>query len=154
MNLHEIYPFPEEYKNRKRIGRGSGSGWGKTSGKGHKGQKSRSGASIAVGFEGGQMPLARRLPKRGFKNPFRVEYETINIARILEAFEGTTEISLQNIYDRGLAKQNAPVKILGTGEVNTPVTIEAHRFSATAANKIAQAGGTAKTIEPLETKDA
>lgn len=147
MNLHELYPFPEEYKNRKRIGRGSGSGWGKTSGKGHKGQKSRSGASIPAGFEGGQMPLARRLPKRGFKNPFRVEYAAINIGRLLEAFEGKTEISLQDIYERGLVKLGAPVKVLGNGDVASAVTVEAHRFSASAAEKIATAGGTAKTIE-------
>ncbi|MBU1611687.1 MAG: 50S ribosomal protein L15 [Proteobacteria bacterium] len=147
MNLHELFPFPEEYKNRKRIGRGSGSGWGKTSGKGHKGQKARSGASIPAGFEGGQMPLARRLPKRGFKNPFRVEYEAINIGRLLEAFEGKTEISLQDIYDRGLIKVGAPVKVLGNGEVTTAVTVEAHSFSASAADKLAKAGGAAKTIE-------
>ncbi len=147
MNLHELYPFPEEYKNRKRIGRGPGSGWGKTSGKGHKGQKCRSGGSIPAGFEGGQMPLARRLPKRGFKNPFRVEYATVNIGRLLEAFEGKSDISLQDIYDRGLIKLGAPVKILGVGEVSAAITIEAHRFSASAADKIAKAGGTVKTIE-------
>ncbi len=147
MNLHELYPFPEEYKNRKRIGRGPGSGWGKTSGKGHKGQKARSGGSIPAGFEGGQMPLARRLPKRGFKNPFRVEYATVNIGRLLEAFEGKSDISLQDIYDRGLIKLGDPVKILGVGEVSGAITVEAHRFSASAAEKITKAGGTVKTIE-------
>lgn len=152
MNLHELYPFPEEYKNRKRIGRGSGSGWGKTSGKGHKGQKSRSGASIPAGFEGGQMPLARRLPKRGFKNPFRVEYVAINIGRLLEAFEGKNDITLQDIYERGLAKLGSPVKVLGVGEVASAVTVEAHRFSASAAEKISGAGGTVKTIEAAAEK--
>lgn len=150
MKLHELYPFPEQTKDRKRVGRGSGSGWGKTSGKGHKGQKSRSGASIPAWFEGGQMPLMRRLPKRGFKNPFRVEYAAINLGQLLEAFEGKSEITLMDIYERGLCKVGSPVKILGGGEVSTAVTIEAHRFSASAADKIAKAGGTAKSIEVQE----
>ncbi|QJB58157.1 50S ribosomal protein L15 [Pseudodesulfovibrio sp. zrk46] len=147
MRLHELYAFPEEYKNRRRIGRGSGSGWGKTSAKGHKGQNSRSGGGVRPGFEGGQMPLARRLPKRGFKNPFRVEYVAINVGRLIALFEGKDEITLAEIYDRGIAKTGAPVKVLGTGEVEKAVTIEAHRFSASAAEKIAKAGGTAKAIE-------
>jgi len=147
MRLHELYAFPEEYKNRKRIGRGSGSGWGKTSAKGHKGQNSRSGGGVRPGFEGGQMPLARRLPKRGFKNPFRVEYEAVNVGRLLAMFEGKDEITLADIYERGVVKTGAPVKVLGTGEVEKAVTIEAHRFSASAAEKIAKAGGTAKAIE-------
>lgn len=147
MRLHELYPFPEEYKNRKRIGRGSGSGWGKTSGKGHKGQLSRSGGGVRPGFEGGQMPLARRLPKRGFKNPFRAEYTAINIGQLLALFEGQDTITVDDIYARGLAKQGAAVKILGTGEVAKAVTVEAHRFSASAAEKISNAGGTAKALE-------
>ena len=147
MKLHELYPFPEERKNRKRIGRGSGSGWGKTSGKGHKGQLSRSGASVPAGFEGGQMPLARRLPKRGFKNPFREEYAAINVGRLVQAFAGQSEISLQDIYDKGLCKTGMPVKILGGGDIGEAVTVEAHRFSASAAEKIQKAGGTAKALE-------
>ncbi|MBC16366.1 50S ribosomal subunit protein L15 [Pseudodesulfovibrio profundus] len=147
MRLHELYAFPEEYKNRRRIGRGSGSGWGKTSAKGHKGQNSRSGGGVRPGFEGGQMPLARRLPKRGFKNPFRVEYEAVNVGQLISMFEGKDEITLADIYDRGVAKEGAPVKVLGTGEVEKAVTIEAHRFSASAAEKIAKAGGNAKAIE-------
>ncbi|MGE4291893.1 MAG: 50S ribosomal protein L15 [Desulfovibrio sp.] len=150
MKLHDLYPFPEETKQRKRIGRGSGSGWGKTSARGHKGQKSRTGASIPARFEGGQMPLMRRLPKRGFKNPFRVEYAAINLGRLIEAFEGKNEISLEDIYERGLCKLGAPVKILANGEVSSAVTIEAHRFSASAAEKIAKAGGIAKSIEVQE----
>lgn len=150
MKLHELYPFPDQTKDRKRIGRGSGSGWGKTSGKGHKGQKSRSGASIPAWFEGGQMPLMRRLPKRGFKNPFRVEYAAINLGQLLAAFEGKSEITLDDIYERGLCKVGAPVKVLGGGEVSSAVSIEAHRFSASAADKIAKAGGTAKSIEVQE----
>lgn len=150
MKLHDLYPFPEERKQRKRIGRGSGSGWGKTSGRGHKGQKSRTGASIPAWFEGGQMPLSRRLPKRGFKNPFRVEYVAINLGQLLAAFEGKSEITLVDIYERGLCKVGAPVKILAVGEVAAAVSIEAHRFSAAAAEKIAKAGGTAKSIEVQE----
>jgi len=147
MKLHELYAFPEEYKNRKRIGRGSGSGWGKTSGKGHKGQNARSGGGVRPGFEGGQMPLARRLPKRGFKNPFREEYQAVNVGRLMAMFEGKDEITLSDMYERGIVKNNAPVKVLGTGDVAKAVTIEAHRFSASAAEKIAKAGGTAKAIE-------
>ena len=147
MRLHELYAFPEEYKNRKRIGRGSGSGWGKTSGKGHKGQNARSGGGVRPGFEGGQMPLARRLPKRGFKNPFREVYEAVNVGRLLALFEGKDEITLADMYERGIVKDGAPVKILGTGDVDKAVTIEAHRFSASAADKIAKAGGNAKAIE-------
>ncbi len=147
MRLHELYAFPEEYKNRKRIGRGSGSGLGKTSGKGHKGQNSRSGGGVRPGFEGGQMPLARRLPKRGFKNPFREEYAAVNVGRLIALFDGKDEITLADMYDRGVAKDGTPIKVLGVGDVEKAVTIEAHRFSASAADKIAKAGGTAKAIE-------
>ncbi|MBI9110990.1 50S ribosomal protein L15 [Maridesulfovibrio ferrireducens] len=147
MRLHELYPFPEERKNRKRVGRGGGSGMGGTSGKGHKGQNARSGGGVPAWFEGGQMPLARRLPKRGFKNPFREEYVALNIGAILGAFEGKTEITLQDIYDRGLCKKTALVKVLGMGEVSAAITIEAHRFSASATEKITKAGGTATALE-------
>ena len=147
MRLHEIYPFEEERKNRKRVGRGGGSGWGGTSGKGHKGQNARSGGGVPAWFEGGQMPLARRLPKRGFKNPFREEYVALNVGQILGAFEGKTEISLEDFYERGLCKKGALVKVLGMGEVSAAVTIEAHRFSASATEKITKAGGTAKALE-------
>jgi large subunit ribosomal protein L15 len=147
MQLHQVYPFPEERKNRKRVGRGGGSGWGSTSGKGHKGQNARSGGGVPAGFEGGQMPLQRRLPKRGFKNfPFRVRYEVINLGLLATAFEGRTEISIDDIYERGLAKAGCPVKILGDGELSAALTVEAHTFSASAAEKIRKAGGTAKTL--------
>jgi large subunit ribosomal protein L15 len=147
MRLHELYPFPEETKNRKRIGRGSGSGTGKTAGKGHKGQNARAGGGVRPGFEGGQMPLARRLPKRGFKNFFRDEYEVVNLGRLLALFDGKDEITLADMYERGVVKNGAAVKVLATGEVERAVTIEAHRFSASAAEKIAKAGGTAKAVE-------
>jgi len=147
MRLHELYPFPEETKNRKRIGRGSGSGSGKTAGKGHKGQNARAGGGVRPGFEGGQMPLARRLPKRGFKNLFREEYEVVNLGRLLAMFDGKDEITLADMYERGVVKHGAPVKVLATGEIDRAVTIEAHRFSASAADKIAKAGGSAKAVE-------
>lgn len=148
MQLHDLYPFPEERTSRKRVGRGSGSGLGCTAGKGNKGQNARAGGGVRPGFEGGQMPLQRRLPKFGFKNaPFKVSYIALNLDRLLEAFEGQTEISLQDIYDRGLAKRNAPVKILSRGDVKSAVTVEAHKFSSNAAEKIRQAGGVVKALE-------
>lgn len=148
MQMHQLYPFPEERKNRKRLGRGAGSGWGSTSGKGHKGQNARSGGGVPAGFEGGQMPLQRRLPKRGFKNyPFRVRYEVINLGCLAAAFEGKSVISIDDIYDRGLAKAGALVKILGDGDIAAAFTVEAHKFSAAAAEKLAKAGGAAKTID-------
>lgn len=148
MQLHELYPFAEERKTRKRVGRGSGSGLGCTSGKGNKGQNARAGGGVPAGFEGGQMPLQRRLPKRGFKNyPFKVTYEVINLTRLQESFEGKTTISLEDIYSRQLAKFGAPVKILGDGDLTVALTVEAHKFSASAIEKIRKAGGEAKALE-------
>ena len=148
MRLHELYPFDEERASRKRVGRGPGSGHGGTSGRGHKGQKARTGDSAPPGFEGGQMPLQRRLPKRGFKNDlFKVTYAVINLDRLLVVFEGKNSITLDDIYGRGLCKAGAPVKILGDGEVTAAITIEAHRFSSSAAEKIRNAGGEAKALE-------
>jgi large subunit ribosomal protein L15 len=147
MQLHQLYPFAEERKTRKRVGRGSGSGLGKTAGKGHKGQNARAGGGVSAGFEGGQMPLQRRLPKRGFKNhPFRVRYEAINLGALVAAFEGRAAISLDDIYERGLAKAGCPVKILGDGELASAITVEAHKFSASAMEKIRKAGGTAAVL--------
>lgn len=148
MQLHELYPFPEERKSRKRVGRGAGSGLGCTAGKGNKGQNARAGGGVPAGFEGGQMPLQRRLPKRGFKNyPFRVRYDVINLSDLLAAFEGKTAISLADIYERGLASFGSPVKILGNGELAAALTVEAHKFSASALEKIRNAGGEAKALE-------
>ena len=148
MQLHELYPFAEERKTRKRVGRGAGSGLGCTSGKGNKGQNARAGGGVPAGFEGGQMPLQRRLPKRGFKNyPFKVTYEVINLTRLQESFEGKTTISLEDIYSRQLAKFGAPVKILGDGDLTMALTVEAHKFSASAIEKIRKAGGEAKALE-------
>ncbi len=147
MQLHDLYPFPEERKTRKRVGRGSGSGLGCTSGKGNKGQNARAGGGVRPGFEGGQMPLQRRLPKRGFKNfPFKTTYEVINLGRLYAAFEGKKEVLLDDIYDRGLASRGAMVKILSEGEASFALSIEAHKFSAAATEKIKAAGGEAKAL--------
>lgn len=148
MLLNDLYPFPEERKARKRVGRGSGSGLGKTSGKGHKGQNARAGGGVKPGFEGGQMPLARRLPKRGFKNfKFKTVYGPVNLDRLLETFAGQASISVEEIYARGLCPRRLPVKILGDGDVTVAVSVEAHRFSKTAAEKIIQAGGSVTALE-------
>ena len=145
MRLNDLYPFVEERKTRRRVGRGSGSGLGGTSGKGHKGQNARAGGGVRPGFEGGQMPLQRRLPKRGFKNfLIKVSFEVINLDRLQAAFEGKNDISLDDIYERGLCRFGAPVKILGEGEVTSALKVEAHRFSRSAAEKIRSAGGEVK----------
>ncbi|MDR2893414.1 MAG: 50S ribosomal protein L15 [Deltaproteobacteria bacterium] len=147
MQLHDLYPFAEERKDRKRVGRGSGSGWGSSAGKGLKGQNQRSGGGKYAGFEGGQMPLQRRLPKHGFTNIFKITYQVLNLDQLLAAFEGQNDISLEDIYARGLAKSGAPVKILGDGEVKNAVNVEAHKFSAGAKEKIEKAGGSVKALE-------
>ena len=150
MQLHNLFPFPEERKTRRRVGRGSGSGLGCTAGKGHKGQNARAGGGVAPGFEGGQMPLQRRLPKHGFKNaPFKVTYNVINLDRLLEAFEGKSDITLDDIYARGLARMGSPVKILSRGEVKSALKVEAHKFSQSAAEKIRNAGGDVTELEAV-----
>jgi len=144
MKLHELSPAPGSKKNRKRIGRGPGSGTGKTAGKGHKGQRSRSGFSQRFGFEGGQMPLVRRVPKRGFTNIFRVEYTVVNLSR-LEGFEG--DVTPETLAASGFARAGKPVKILGDGEFSTKLNVSAHKFSKSAQAKIEAAGGTYEVIE-------
>lgn len=142
MQLHDLHPFPEERKTRRRVGRGPGSGLGGTSGRGHKGQNARAGGGVRPGFEGGQMPLQRRLPKRGFKNAlFRIVYQAIDLDSLQAAFPGRKTISLDDIYGRGLAHRKELVKILARGEVTTALEVEAHRFSRAAADKIIAAGG-------------
>lgn len=149
MQLHDLYPFPEERKTRRRVGRGTGSGLGGTSGRGHKGQNARSGGGVRPGFEGGQMPLQRRLPKHGFKNAlFKITYDIIDLDSLQEAFPKSTDISLDDIYKRGLAHKNSLVKILGRGEALKAMTVEAHKFSASAKEKIIKAGG--KVVPLLE----
>ncbi|HCU69280.1 MAG TPA: 50S ribosomal protein L15 [Desulfomicrobium sp.] len=147
MNLHELYPFPEERAKVKRIGRGTASGQGGTSGKGHKGQNARAGGGVAPRFEGGQMPLYRRLPKRGFKNPFRVVYQGLNLSTVYAAFADKSEVTIEDLYAAGLVDRNMPVKILGDGEAGKALKITAHKFSKQAVEKITAAGGEAISIE-------
>jgi large subunit ribosomal protein L15 len=144
-NLSNLRAPRKANTGRKRVGRGMGSGMGKTSTRGHKGQGSRSGFSLMRGFEGGQMPLHRRLPKRGFTNIFRTEYAIVNLDRIAEV--GVAEIALEDYTKLGLtSSKRALIKILGSGELKKPVTIQAHKFSKSAAEKIAKAGGKAVVI--------
>jgi len=133
-------------KQRRRIGRGVGSGYHKTAGRGHKGQKSRSGGTIPAWFEGGQMPLQRRLPKRGFKNIFRIEYEIVNVHQLNRFAEGET-VDVDVLRASGLLRsKNAQVKILGNGLLSKKITVKAHKFSGTAREKIVQAGGQAEDV--------
>ena len=142
MNLSNIHAPKKATENRKRVGRGMGSGMGKTSTRGHKGQRSRSGSRMIRGFEGGQMPLHRRLPKRGFTNIFRTEYTVVNLERI--AGLDATEIGLDDYRKLGLASsRKALIKILGSGELTSAKTIHAHKFSKSAIEKIEKAGGKA-----------
>jgi len=148
MNLTNLTPAEGSTKNVKRIGRGQGSGRGGTSTRGHKGQKSRSGYSRKIGFEGGQMPLQRRVPKFGFKNINRVEYKGINVDSIQELVEKdkVKDITLEMLVEKGLASKNDLVKILGRGELKATVNITAHKFSASAKEAIEKAGGTTTEI--------
>jgi len=140
MNLSNLRAPKDANRNKKRVGRGMGSGHGKTSTRGHKGQGSRSGSSMMRGFEGGQMPLHRRLPKRGFTNIFRTEYTVLNLDRLAEL--GETELTFEAFVAKGfLKKRNELLKILGNGEINVALTVHAHKFSKTAQEKIEKAGG-------------
>ncbi len=146
MKLHELAPTPGAKKKRKRIGRGPGSGHGKTATKGHKGLKARSGGGKRPGFEGGQMPLVRRIPKHGFQNPFRIEYTIVNL-KSLTALGSVDPITPQALVDAGLIKRTRrPVKVLGQGELGRAVVIQAHKFSQSAVAKIEAAGGRAEVI--------
>ena len=146
MKQSTLQPAAGSRRPRKRVGRGPGSGTGKTSGRGEKGQKSRSGYSAKRGFEGGQMPLHRRVPKRGFTNIFRVEYRTVNVDR-LNGLPAGTEVTPESLRQAGLLpKGTSPVKILGNGELKVKLTVRVHKFTESAAKKIAAAGGTAEVI--------
>jgi large subunit ribosomal protein L15 len=145
MNLSDLRAPKKANTNKKRVGRGMGSGMGKTSTRGHKGQRSRSGSSMMRGFEGGQMPLHRRLPKRGFTNIFRTEYDVVNLDRIAEL--GENELTYERMVAlRLVRKRNALVKVLGDGELKAAVTVHAHKFSKSAQDKIEKAGGKAVLI--------
>jgi large subunit ribosomal protein L15 len=141
MNLSTLRAPRKSSENRKRVGRGMGSGMGKTSTRGHKGQRSRSGSRSMRGFEGGQMPLHRRLPKRGFTNIFRIEYEVVNLEK-LASLKATGEITPEVLRKAGMvSSKKALVKVLGQGELSKAVTVHAHKFSKSAQEKIEKAGG-------------
>ncbi|RKX72550.1 50S ribosomal protein L15 [candidate division TA06 bacterium] len=141
-----IHPAPGSVKKRSRIGRGPGSGSGKTSGKGHKGQKSRSGGSIQPWFEGGQMPLQRRIPKRGFKNINRVEFQIINIGTLAEHYKENDIVTIDSMFENGIVKRDLPIKILSRGGINIPLTVQAHAFSKSAKEKIEACGGKTEEV--------
>jgi large subunit ribosomal protein L15 len=146
MKLHELRPAEGSKKTRKRVGRGTGSGWGKTAGRGQDGQNSRSGGGVRPGFEGGQMPLFRRLPKRGFNNIFAKEFATINVNRLNE-FENGTEVTPELLLEKKVIKNiKDGVKILGNGNVEKTLTVKASKFSKAAAEKIEAAGGKVEVI--------
>jgi len=146
MRPEELKPAKGATKKAKRVGRGVGSGSGKTSGKGHKGQKARSGGVKGAGFEGGQMPLQRRIPKRGFTNIFRKEYSVVNLAD-LEKIAGSGPVTPETLMQNGLIKNlKAGVKVLGMGELKSKLTVRAHKFSKSALDKIQAAGGKAEVI--------
>ena len=147
MSLSNLRPPKGAKHAKKRVGRGQGSGQGKTAGRGHKGAKSRSGFRFKRGFEGGQMPLHRRVPKRGFHNPFRVEYEVVNLDTLAARFDAGTVVTPELLLERGLVSGGKRlVKVLGRGEVDKPLTVHAHKFSGKAAEKIVAAGGSTESI--------
>ena len=147
--LHNLQPAPGATKKRKRVGRGPGSGNGKTAGRGHKGQKSRSGAKRRYGFEGGQMPLVRRIPKRGFTNLFRVSYQVVNLRDLDRVFSDGDEVFPELLADRGLIRGgDQPVKILASGELGKKLTVHAHAFSKNAQASIEAAGGSCEVVMP------
>lgn len=148
LSLNNLHPTKGSTHKKKRIGRGPGSGTGKTAGKGHKGQKSRSGYSRKIGFEGGQMPLQRRLPKRGFTNIFKTKWLEINLAKLEESFNANDEITPEILHERGLIKKSKhDLVVLGNGDMTKALKISAHRFTKTAKDKIEKAGGMATVIE-------
>jgi large subunit ribosomal protein L15 len=143
----ELYELPKIVRKRKRIGRGDSSGWGTTAGRGNKGEKSRSGGAKGEYFEGGQTPIIRRLPKRGFANIFRVDYEVINLSKLSQFFNDGDAIDIETLKEKGLVKRGKPVKILGDGEIDKKITIKAHAFSKSAKEKIENAGGSIEVLQ-------
>lgn len=149
MKLHTLKAPASNKKNRKRVGRGQGSGIGEQSGRGHNGQLSRSGGKVRRGFEGGQMPLQRRIPKFGFKNRFRTEYQAMNVERLsnyVEAGRLSETITFEDLVSAGIVHKNALVKLLGTGDVDKKITVEVHACSTAAKEKIEKAGGSVTII--------
>jgi large subunit ribosomal protein L15 len=146
MQVHELAPAPGSHRGRRRVGRGTGGKGGKTAGRGTKGQKART--QVKPGFEGGQLPLTQRIPKlRGFANPFRVEYNVVNLD-VLEQFESTGEVTPDSLRAAGLVHHKGLVKVLGGGELSRKLTVSAHAFSRSAVEAIERAGGTATVIDP------
>jgi len=152
MNLSNIRAPKKANSNKKRVGRGMGSGIGKTSGRGHKGQRSRSGSRMMRGFEGGQMPLHRRLPKRGFTNIFRTEYSVVNVGDL--AALGQKTINQEVLIKAGLCSKNDLIKVLGDGDLKSALTVQAHKFSKSAEEKITKAGGKVEVLGGEEKKTA
>ena len=148
MDLSNLKPSEGSTKNKKRVGRGHGTGQGAQAGRGHKGAQSRSGFKFKRGFEGGQMPLHRRVPKRGFHNQFRTEYAVVNLDMLAERFDADTVITPELLRERGLIHSTRqPIKVLARGDVSKKLTVRAHKFSGKAAEKIAAAGGTVEVLE-------
>jgi len=146
LKLNELKPAPGARSKSTRVGRGIGSGLGKTSGRGHKGQKARSGGGVRRGYEGGQMPLTRRIPKRGFTNVFKIEYAIVNL-EALSSFAGGTVITPELMLESGMVRNfNKPIKVLGRGELQQAVTVQADAFSKSAVEKIEAAGGKAEVV--------
>jgi len=145
MNLSNIHAPKKATEKRKRVGRGMGSGMGKTSTRGHKGQRSRSGSRMIRGFEGGQMPLHRRVPKRGFTNIFRKEYNIVSLERLAQL--GQSTINPEVLRQAGVIKTKHPVKVLGDGELTSAITVSAHKFSKSAQEKITKAGGKVEVLQ-------
>jgi large subunit ribosomal protein L15 len=145
MNLSNIRAPKKATEKIKRVGRGMGSGMGKTSARGHKGQHSRTGSSLMRGFEGGQMPLHRRVPKRGFTNIFKKEFNVINLEKLASLGEST--ITLEVLKSAGLVKRDLPIKVLGDGELKSALTVHAHKFSKSAQEKIEKAGGKIEVVQ-------
>ena len=146
MDLSNLRPPKGMKHSKKRVGRGQGSGQGVQAGRGHKGAKSRSGFKHKRGFEGGQMPLHRRVPKRGFHNPFREEFEVVNLDTLSERFDAGSDITPDVLRERGLVNRAGRIKVLARGDVSKALTVRAHKFSGKAAEKIAAAGGAAELI--------
>jgi large subunit ribosomal protein L15 len=145
MKIHHLRPAPGAKRSRRRVGRGRAAGQGKTSGRGTKGYKARHQSKL--GFEGGQMPLARRVPKlKGFRNPNRQEWAVVNVERLAQAFEGAKEADPDTMRERGLVRGGLPVKVLARGDIGRPLTVRAHAFSVAARDKIEQAGGKAELL--------
>jgi len=147
MDLSKLKPSEGSKQTKKRVGRGQGSGNGVQAGRGHKGAKSRSGFTFKRGFEGGQMPLHRRIPKRGFHNPFRIEYAVVNLDTLAERFDEGTVVTPELLRERGvISNARQPIKVLARGDIGKKLTVHAHKFSGKAAEKITAAGGTAEVL--------